>query len=57
LEELLAGSPGTCPVLFELRSPDGSVALLHARQRVTAKAELIESVRQICGAQSIELVM
>jgi DNA polymerase-3 subunit alpha len=57
LEELFAGSPGTCPVLFELHSPDGSVALLHAQQRVTVKAELIESVRQICGAQSIELVM
>jgi DNA polymerase-3 subunit alpha len=57
LEELFAGSPGPSPVLFELHSPDGSTAVLQAQQRVTVKAELIESVRQICGAQAIELVM
>jgi DNA polymerase III alpha subunit len=57
LEELFAASPGTSPVLFELHSPDGSVAVMQARQRVTVNPELIESVRQICGAQSIELVM
>jgi len=57
LEELFAGSPGTSPVLFELHSPDGSVAVLQAQRRVAVKAELIESVRQICGAQAIELVM
>jgi hypothetical protein len=44
-------------VLFELHSPDGSVAVLQAQQRVAVNAELIESVRQICGAQAIELVM
>jgi DNA polymerase-3 subunit alpha len=57
LEELFAGSPGPSPVLFELRSPDGSMAVLQAQQRVTVKADLIESVRQICGAQAVELVM
>jgi DNA polymerase-3 subunit alpha len=57
LEELFAGSPGTSPVLFELHSPNGSVAVLQAQQRVAVNAELIESVRQICGAQAIELVM
>ena len=57
LEELFAGVPGTSPVVFELHSPDGSVALLQAQQRVTVTPELIESVRQICGAQAIELVM
>src|SRR5713101_7766972 len=57
LEVLFAGSPGPSPVLFELHSPDGSVAVLQAQQRVTVKAELIESVRQICGAQAIEMVM
>jgi DNA polymerase-3 subunit alpha len=57
LEELFAASPGPSPVLFELHSPDGAMALLQAQQRVTVKAELIESVRQICGAQAIELVM
>jgi DNA polymerase-3 subunit alpha len=57
LEEVFAGSPGPSPVLFEMHSPDGSMAVLHSQQRVTVKAELIESVRQICGAQAIELVM
>ena len=57
LEELFAASPGTSPVLFELHSRDGSVAVLQAQQRVTVSPDLIESVRQICGAQSIELVM
>jgi DNA polymerase-3 subunit alpha len=57
LEGLFTGSPGPSPVLFELHSPDGSVAVLQAQQRVTVKAELIDSVRKICGAQAIELVM
>jgi len=57
LEELFAGSPGPSPVLFELHSPDGSMAVLQAQERVTVNAELIESVRQICGTQAIELVM
>jgi DNA polymerase III subunit alpha len=56
LEQLFAGSPGPSPVLFELHSPDGSVALLHAQQRVAMNPALIESVRQICGAQAIEVV-
>jgi DNA polymerase-3 subunit alpha len=57
LEDLFANAPGSSPVLFELHSADGSVAVLQAQQRVTVNAELIESVRQICGAQAIELVM
>jgi hypothetical protein len=57
LEGLFAASTGPSPVLFELHSADGSVAVLQAQQRVTVKPELIESVRQICGAQAIELVM
>jgi DNA polymerase III subunit alpha len=57
LEDLFAGCPGPSPVLFELRSRDGSVAVLQAQQRVAVNAELVESVRQICGAQAIELVM
>jgi DNA polymerase-3 subunit alpha len=56
LEKLLAGTPGPCPVVFELRSPDGSVALLQAQQRVRANPELVEAVRQICGEQAIEMV-
>ena len=32
------------------------VSLLQAQQRVSVKPELIESVRQICGEQAVELV-
>jgi DNA polymerase-3 subunit alpha len=57
LEQLLAGTPGPCPVVFELHFPDGSVALLQAQQRVRANPELVEAVRKICGEQAIEMVM
>jgi DNA polymerase-3 subunit alpha len=57
LEELFGKWPGENPVLFELHSADGSVAMLQAQQRVTINGDLIESVRQICGQQAIELVM
>ena len=55
VEELRHFAPS--PVLFELHSPDGSMAILQAQERVTVNADLIESVRQICGTQAIELVM
>jgi DNA polymerase-3 subunit alpha len=57
LEDLLASRPGPSAVFFEMRSADGCVAVLQAQQRVAVNAELVESVRQICGAQAIEMVM
>src|SRR5258708_76772 len=57
LEQAFAGSPGASSVVFELHSPDGSMAVLQAQERVTVNAELIESVRKICSTQAIELVM
>jgi len=57
LEQLLSTFPGTSPVVFELRSPDGSVALLHAQQRVTVGPELIQSVREVCGEQAVEVAV
>jgi DNA polymerase-3 subunit alpha len=56
MEELLTGSPGTCPVVFEVCRPDGSVAIVQARQRVAATPELSAAVRQICGDESIAVV-
>jgi len=56
LEQAFAGSPGPSSVVFELRSPDGSVALLQAQQRVTASPEFVEAVRRICGEQAVEAV-
>jgi DNA polymerase-3 subunit alpha len=56
LEQLFADSPGPSSVVFELRSPDGSVAFLQAQQRVRPSPEFVEAVRQICGEQAIEAV-
>jgi DNA polymerase III subunit alpha len=47
LEKLFAGSPGTSQVVFELESPDGSIAVVPSRQRVKASPELMEAVRGI----------
>src|SRR6266850_1835144 len=56
LENVLASSPGPCPVVFEMCSPDGCVAVLQAKQRVKSTPELAETVRQICGARSVATV-
>jgi hypothetical protein len=56
LEDVFASSPGPCPVVFEMCSPDGSVAVLQAQQRVKSTPELTAAVRQICGARSVATV-
>jgi len=56
LEDLFAASPGPCPVVFELCSPDGSVAVLPAQQRVKTSPELLEEVRKICGNPAVRMV-
>ena len=48
LEDVFAGSPGPCQVVFDVCSPDGSVAVLQAQQRVKVTPELAEAVRKIC---------
>jgi hypothetical protein len=55
LKKAFGDAPGPSPVVFELRSPDGAVALVQAQQRVQANDELVQAVRQICGDQSIEM--
>jgi DNA polymerase III subunit alpha len=55
LETLFGNFPGSCVVVFELRSADGSVALLQAQQRVRSNPELVEAVRQICGNRAVEM--
>jgi DNA polymerase-3 subunit alpha len=56
LEDLFAASPGPCQVVFELCSPDGSVAVLQAQQRVKNTPELVEAVREICGHPAVRMV-
>jgi DNA polymerase-3 subunit alpha len=55
LRELFASKPGTCPVAFDLLSPDGSVATLRAEQRVKPDEALLQAVRQLCEADAVSL--
>jgi DNA polymerase III subunit alpha len=56
LEDLFASAPGPCHVVFELCSPDGSMAVLQAQQRVKSTPELVEAVREICGNPAVRMV-
>jgi hypothetical protein len=47
LEKLFAGAPGASQVVFELESPDGTVAVVPSQQRVKATPELTEAVRRV----------
>jgi hypothetical protein len=56
LEDLFTGFPGSCQVVFELCSADGSLAVLPAQQRVKATQELMDEVRRICGESAVAAV-
>jgi DNA polymerase-3 subunit alpha len=56
LNEMIADSPGSCPVVFELCRPDGSMAVMRAQQRVNPSPELVEAIRQVCGDHSVASV-
>jgi len=57
LQEILASYPGKNPVVFGLCAPDGTVATLELRERVQRSSELVTAIRELCGAESIDLVM
>jgi DNA polymerase-3 subunit alpha len=56
LDELFDKSPGPSVVVFELNSPDGTVATLQSQQRIRIHPELVELVRQICGQGPDQMV-
>jgi DNA polymerase III subunit alpha len=56
LKELFARSPGSCPISFDLQDPDGSVATLRSNQRVRLDDKLVDAVRQMCGADAVEVI-
>jgi DNA polymerase III subunit alpha len=56
LHELFSSRPGRCRVAFDLIKPDGMEATLEASSAVRADNELVERVREICGADSVEVV-
>lgn len=47
LEKLFAAAPGKSQVVFELESPDGSVATVASQQRVTVSPELQAAVQRL----------
>src|SRR5207247_8270844 len=44
LNEMIADSPGSCPVVFELCRPAGSMAVVRARRRVNRSPDLVEAI-------------
>jgi DNA polymerase-3 subunit alpha len=56
LQELFTSRPGRCRVTFELVLDDGTAATMEASNAVRADSELVERVREICGADSVAVV-
>ncbi|MGA9883667.1 MAG: DNA polymerase III subunit alpha [Candidatus Acidiferrales bacterium] len=56
LQELFASRPGRCRVEFGLVKEDGLEATLESSSAVSADSELVARVREICGADSVEVV-
>src|ERR1700732_1118079 len=56
-QEIFASYPGANPVAFDLSTPDGTVAQMEVQRRVQLSAELVTAIREVCGGQSIDLVM
>jgi DNA polymerase III subunit alpha len=56
LEELFDKAQGPSTVIFELRSPDGSLATIQSQQRVRVDPKLVEAVGKICGQQAMSMV-
>ncbi|MDE3137440.1 MAG: DNA polymerase III subunit alpha [Acidobacteriota bacterium] len=51
LDKLFGERPGSCAVIFELVSEDGTAVTLEADRRVKADRELAAKVKELCGAE------
>jgi hypothetical protein len=49
---LFAGAPGMSQVIFELVSPDGTIATMASQQRVKVTPELVAAVEMLKGEQA-----
>jgi DNA polymerase III subunit alpha len=56
IKTVLAGSPGPCPIAFDIFDPDGSVATLDSKQRVRIDDSLISRLQQMPGVGPVEVV-
>ncbi len=52
LEKLFEGAPGMSQVIFELVSPDGTIATMASQQRVKVTPELVAAVQTLKGEQA-----
>ena len=55
LKELFVRSPGSCPIAFDLYDPDGTMVTLRSNQRVKINDQLVDRVREMCGADAVEV--
>ena len=56
LGELFSSRPGRCRIAFELINEDGSEATIDFSSGVRADGDLVERVREICGADSVAVM-
>jgi len=56
IKTVLAGSPGPCPIAFDIFDPDGSMATLASNQRVRIDERLITRLQEMPGIGSVEVV-
>jgi DNA polymerase-3 subunit alpha len=57
LQSVLGTHPGKHPVVVGLTAADGAVATLELRERVQRCSELVAAIRDLCGPESIDVVM
>jgi DNA polymerase-3 subunit alpha len=56
IKTVLAGSPGPCPIAFDIFDPDGSMATLSSNQRVRIDERLVSRLQEMPGVGSVEVV-
>ena len=56
IKTVLAGSPGPCPIAFDIFDPDGSMATLSSNQRVRIDDRLVTRLQEMPGIGSVEVV-
>ena len=56
IKTVLAGSPGPCPIAFDIFDPDGSMATLASNQRVRIDDLLVRRLQEMPGVGPVEVV-
>ena len=56
IKTVLAGSPGPCPITFDIFDADGSMATLASNQRVRIDERLVSRLQDMPGVGSVEVV-